>query len=151
MSHVRCHVPRVTCHVSCVTCHVLHAMCRMSLFCLTNWWSLLVEGLFSTGNILSSFYIDKSWKYGSKQKIFGFQLNSTQFSFCFHQSPSIKLKFWLCLLETQVRMWIFLYGLECSNSWKIRHFKFLESPEFFFLLHDAECRKSEMIQNVRVL
>ena len=49
VSHVKVHVSHVTCHMSCVTCPIF--------FCGggTKWWSLLVEGLLSTGPTLSSF------------------------------------------------------------------------------------------------
>ena len=42
---------RVTCHMSRVTCHMAH------FFFLTMWWSLLGEGLLSTGPTLSSFFL----------------------------------------------------------------------------------------------
>ena len=47
-----CHVSCVTCHVSCVLCHMSHVTCIF--FSLTKWWSLLVEGLLSTGPTPSS-------------------------------------------------------------------------------------------------
>ena len=46
MSHVACHLSRVMCHMSHVTSH--------RYFFLTNWWSLSVEGLLSTGPTPSS-------------------------------------------------------------------------------------------------
>ena len=51
--------PPQTCHVSCVTCHVSLITCHMScvtFFFLAKWWSLSVEGLFSTGPTPSSFF-----------------------------------------------------------------------------------------------
>ena len=46
----------VMCHVSCVTCHVSNVTCIIIIFFIffTNWWSLSVEGLLSTGPTPSS-------------------------------------------------------------------------------------------------
>ena len=52
---VMCHVSRVTCHVSRVTCHVSFFL-LLFFFFWTKWWSLLVEGLLSTGPTPSSFH-----------------------------------------------------------------------------------------------
>ena len=51
-----CHMSHVRCQVSDVRCHVSHVMCQMShvFFSWTNWRSLLVDGLLSTGPTLSS-------------------------------------------------------------------------------------------------
>ena len=56
MCHVMCHVSRVTCHMSRVTCHM-----SPFFFFLTKWWSLLVEGLLSTGPTPSSFLQGSPW------------------------------------------------------------------------------------------
>ena len=51
------HPQHVTCHVSCVLCHISRVTSHMSCFFVffTNRWSLLVEGLLSTGPTPSSF------------------------------------------------------------------------------------------------
>ena len=65
VSHVLCHVSHVTCHVSHVTCHMPRVTCHVShlflFFFLTKWWSLLVEGLLSTGLTPSSFLTNKQF------------------------------------------------------------------------------------------
>ena len=48
MSHIMCHVSHVTCHLSHVTLFYSSFLFR------TKWWSLLVEGLLSTGPTPSS-------------------------------------------------------------------------------------------------
>ena len=47
------------CHMSRVTCHVLHVTHKVSnyLIFFTKSWSLLVEGLLSTGPTPSSYYL----------------------------------------------------------------------------------------------
>ena len=47
MLHVTCHMSNIPCHMSCVTCY---------FFLQTKWWSLLVEGLLSTGPTQSSWW-----------------------------------------------------------------------------------------------
>ena len=42
------------CHVSCMTHHISHITCHN--FLLAKWWSLLVDGLVSTGSTASSFF-----------------------------------------------------------------------------------------------
>ena len=49
--------PHVTCHMSHVTCHMSHVTCHYYYYFLTQWWSLSVEGLLSTGPTLSSFLL----------------------------------------------------------------------------------------------
>ena len=56
MSHVTCRMSCVMCHVSRVTCHMSHVTCLMSIFFVLKWWSLLVEGLLSTGPTPSSLF-----------------------------------------------------------------------------------------------
>ena len=65
----------VICHMSCVTCHMSHVTCHMSCVAIifsflfrTKWWSLLVEGLLSTGSTPSSFliYLRKMAEVNSK-------------------------------------------------------------------------------------
>ena len=51
-------VPTVSCLVSCVTCHLSNVISHMSQKN-TKWWSLLVEGLLSTGPTLSSLILIK--------------------------------------------------------------------------------------------
>ena len=51
-SHVICHVSHSMCHISCVT--VFNLLYIFSFW--NKWWSLLVEGLLSTGPTLYSFY-----------------------------------------------------------------------------------------------
>ena len=60
VSHVMCHVSCVMCHLSCITCHVSHVTFFLLLFW-TKWWSLSVDGLFSTGPSPSSFYCDSTF------------------------------------------------------------------------------------------
>ena len=53
MSHVTCHMSHVACHMSHVTSHMSYVKEFKKW---TKWWSLLVEGLLSTGPTSSSFY-----------------------------------------------------------------------------------------------
>ena len=60
--------PSVTFHLSCVTCHESHVTCHIFHLIFfwgggTNWWSLFLEGLLSTGPTPSSFLhnMPSSW------------------------------------------------------------------------------------------
>ena len=63
----------VTCHVSCVFCHMSRVTCHISPFFLlllfwTKWWSLLVEGLLSTGHTPSSLLTYSQGPFGFNPK-----------------------------------------------------------------------------------
>ena len=54
MSGARCQVAGARCHMLCVTCHMY---LNFFIFSWTNWRSLLVDGLLSTGPNLSSLQV----------------------------------------------------------------------------------------------
>ena len=56
VSHVRCQVSGIRCQVSRVTCQIIYIYIYIFFFFFTNWWSLLAEGLFSTGPTPSIFF-----------------------------------------------------------------------------------------------
>ena len=49
LSPVMCHMSRVTCHLSRVTCGIFYIYLYIYIYFLNQFWSLLVEGLLSTG------------------------------------------------------------------------------------------------------
>ena len=74
VSHVTCHLSPVTCHLSPVNCHLSHVNFFLHYYkkkwhykkYWSKWWSLLVEGLLSTGPTPSSLFLfnskyPKSW------------------------------------------------------------------------------------------
>ena len=58
MSHDTCRMSRVTCHVSRFTCHVSNVTCHIFFI---KGWSLLVDGLLSTGPNPSSLFLWTLW------------------------------------------------------------------------------------------
>ena len=107
--------PPITCRMSHVTCPMSHVTCHMSLFFLlffwTKWWSLLVEGLVSTGPTPSSL----------------------------ETLPSSKRATWnWFLILPQLALWVFLHAYYFNPSLNIRYIGFIKNfVKRFFKLGPA--------------